>query len=67
MKLLKNLVFIHRVLGRGTVNFEAEEKKLEGLDHVQGILDKNQFDELSKLEEKDRMVRLEGKLQMLAK
>ena len=62
MKFFRNLFLINKVLSRGTVNtvYDSEEKKLEGLEHVQGILDKNQFDELSKLEENERMVRLEG-------
>ena len=62
MKFFKNIFLINKILSRGTVNtvFDSEEKKPEGLEHVQGILDKNQFDELSKLEENERMVRLEG-------
>jgi len=45
---------------RGTV-FEAEVKS-EGFDHIQGILDQNQFQELSDLSENDRLHRLEGKI-----
>ena len=62
MKFFRNLFLINKALSRGTVNtvYDSKEKRLEGLEHVQGILDKNQFDELSKLEENERMVRLEG-------
>lgn len=50
--------------GRGTLTsaYDAQQDaQAGGFDHIQGILDQTQFEELSSLTEIDRLARLEGK------